>query len=380
MWSVLTKQLHTHRCLAAAGSTTVLAAGLSPLWLDGEARVRRGSGLAPSAQCCAEKGDREPEQARARRRHDRVLLLGGDVPADERDRIRAPEDVRITSYSALHVFSPRVEGFVHQNGGTVTGSIASDDLGPHSGAAGAALDKAPLSRFGPTIPSKSADRGGTKPKVPSARDEGAEGINFSRRSGATAGEPCVVAGGVAALGQLTERIQVERPVVEPPRPPVCSPTSAPTGAPRCGRPAPPLRPVPSTCPASRSATMPPALPGMTTFELASADLWATGITADRHPIEFLRAHLDHLGALPAGQLLDVADGTRIKVGGAATHKQRPATAGDITFLNLEDETGIGQRDRLDRALPLAPPGVADQPGAARARHRSGRAGHGVAGG
>jgi error-prone DNA polymerase len=28
------------------------------------------------------------------------------------------------------------------------------------------------------------------------------------------------------------------------------------------------------------------------------------------------------------------------VGGAVTHRQRPATAGGITFLNLEDETGM----------------------------------------
>ncbi|MEU4675284.1 hypothetical protein AB0F91_46985 [Amycolatopsis sp. NPDC023774] len=53
----------------------------------------------------------------------------------------------------------------------------------------------------------------------------------------------------------------------------------------------------------------PALPGMSAFELASADLWATGITDCRHPIEFLRAHLDGPGAIPAGWLLDVADRT-----------------------------------------------------------------------
>jgi error-prone DNA polymerase len=34
------------------------------------------------------------------------------------------------------------------------------------------------------------------------------------------------------------------------------------------------------------------------------------------------------------------DGTRVWVGGAVTHRQRPATAGGITFLNLEDETGM----------------------------------------
>lgn len=28
------------------------------------------------------------------------------------------------------------------------------------------------------------------------------------------------------------------------------------------------------------------------------------------------------------------------VGGAVTHRQRPATAGGVTFINLEDETGM----------------------------------------
>jgi error-prone DNA polymerase len=84
----------------------------------------------------------------------------------------------------------------------------------------------------------------------------------------------------------------------------------------------------------------PALPGMTAIELAVADVWATGITPDRHPVEFLRHHLNHLGALPTAAVPDIPDGTRILVGGAITHRQRPATAGGITFLNLEDETGM----------------------------------------
>jgi error-prone DNA polymerase len=31
---------------------------------------------------------------------------------------------------------------------------------------------------------------------------------------------------------------------------------------------------------------------------------------------------------------------RVLVGGLVTHRQRPATAGGVTFLNLEDETGM----------------------------------------
>jgi error-prone DNA polymerase len=39
-------------------------------------------------------------------------------------------------------------------------------------------------------------------------------------------------------------------------------------------------------------------------------------------------------------LADVPDKTRVRVGGIVTHRQRPATARGVTFLNLEDETGM----------------------------------------
>jgi error-prone DNA polymerase len=84
----------------------------------------------------------------------------------------------------------------------------------------------------------------------------------------------------------------------------------------------------------------PALPGMSAFEITAADLWATGISPASHPVQFLREHLDHAGAIPTAAVLSVADGTRILVGGVVTHRQRPATAGGITFMNLEDETGM----------------------------------------
>ncbi|OLF06916.1 error-prone DNA polymerase [Actinophytocola xanthii] len=97
---------------------------------------------------------------------------------------------------------------------------------------------------------------------------------------------------------------------------------------------------PHYLPGTATAGHTPALPGMTAIELTIADVWATGITPDRHPVEFLRDHLNQLGALPTATVPDVPDGTRILVGGAITHRQRPATAGGITFLNLEDETGM----------------------------------------
>ncbi|MFC9661476.1 error-prone DNA polymerase [Nocardia sp. NPDC127606] len=93
-------------------------------------------------------------------------------------------------------------------------------------------------------------------------------------------------------------------------------------------------------PGTGPAVAAPALPGMSALELAAADVWATGISPDSYPTEFLRAHLNSLGVVPACDLLLVEDGARILVAGAVTHRQRPATAAGVTFLNLEDETGM----------------------------------------
>jgi error-prone DNA polymerase len=84
----------------------------------------------------------------------------------------------------------------------------------------------------------------------------------------------------------------------------------------------------------------PALPGMSDLELAAADVWATGISPDSYPTQFLRADLDAMGVLPAEALLSVPDGDRVLIAGAVTHRQRPGTAQGVTFLNLEDETGM----------------------------------------
>ncbi|MFI7679697.1 error-prone DNA polymerase [Actinophytocola sp. NPDC049390] len=84
----------------------------------------------------------------------------------------------------------------------------------------------------------------------------------------------------------------------------------------------------------------PPLPGMDGIETAVADVWATGLSPDSFPTQFVRKWLTGQGALPVAALPDVKSGTRVLVGGAVTHRQRPATAGGVTFLNLEDETGM----------------------------------------
>ena len=84
----------------------------------------------------------------------------------------------------------------------------------------------------------------------------------------------------------------------------------------------------------------PTLPGMGPEEETQADLWATGVSPEGHPTRFVRAELDRRGVVTAVALKTMADGTRVEVGGVVTHRQRPATASGITFLNLEDETGL----------------------------------------
>jgi error-prone DNA polymerase len=79
------------------------------------------------------------------------------------------------------------------------------------------------------------------------------------------------------------------------------------------------------------------LPAMDAVDELVADVWATGLSPDTHPAEFAREHLDRLGALPVAALSEVQDKTRVLVGGIVTHRQRPATARGVTFINLEDQ-------------------------------------------
>lgn len=97
---------------------------------------------------------------------------------------------------------------------------------------------------------------------------------------------------------------------------------------------------PDRLPGVGSSSHIPALPGMSDLELAAADVWATGISPDSYPTQFLRADLDAMGVVPAEKLLSVPDGDRVLIAGAVTHRQRPGTAQGVTFINLEDETGM----------------------------------------
>ena len=84
----------------------------------------------------------------------------------------------------------------------------------------------------------------------------------------------------------------------------------------------------------------PALPGMSIVELTSADLAATGISPEEYPTVHARPYLDDRGVYTTAGLAGAPDGSRVEVAGIVTHRQRPATAEGVTFLGLEDETGM----------------------------------------
>ncbi|HEX6681400.1 MAG TPA: error-prone DNA polymerase [Candidatus Limnocylindrales bacterium] len=97
---------------------------------------------------------------------------------------------------------------------------------------------------------------------------------------------------------------------------------------------------PQTLPKTISGGTAPALPGMEEVDELVADVWSTGLSADSHPIRLVRSYLDGQGALTVSRLRGAQAGSRVLVGGLVTHRQRPATAAGITFINLEDETGM----------------------------------------
>ena len=82
-------------------------------------------------------------------------------------------------------------------------------------------------------------------------------------------------------------------------------------------------------------------PAWTTVDALVADVWATGLSPDSHPgAVHPRAARRRSARCRSPGWAGCEHGQRVRVGGIVTHRQRPATAGGITFINLEDETGM----------------------------------------
>lgn len=93
-------------------------------------------------------------------------------------------------------------------------------------------------------------------------------------------------------------------------------------------------------PGTTISVQPPLFSDQSSYEQLSADLWATGVSTDDHPMAHFRGLLRERGVLTSSDLQSHETGRRIEVAGLVTHRQRPATAAGVTFLNLEDENGL----------------------------------------
>jgi error-prone DNA polymerase len=82
------------------------------------------------------------------------------------------------------------------------------------------------------------------------------------------------------------------------------------------------------------------LPRMSRFERVLADYRTLGLSAEGHPMEFVREALRSRGVLSAEEVRKCSAGTEVAVAGLAITRQRPGTAKGIMFITLEDETGL----------------------------------------
>jgi len=97
---------------------------------------------------------------------------------------------------------------------------------------------------------------------------------------------------------------------------------------------------PEYLPGIVTAVQPPLFTDLDGYETMVANLVSTGIAPGDHPVRFVRELLRERGVLSARDLRSAEPNRRVEVAGVVTHRQRPATASGITFLNLEDETGL----------------------------------------
>jgi error-prone DNA polymerase len=102
------------------------------------------------------------------------------------------------------------------------------------------------------------------------------------------------------------------------------------------------RPLPLFAAADRSeAGLEPEvrLRPMTDGREVVEDYSAIRLSLRDHPVAFLRPELDRLGTMRCADLARVKDGSKVRVAGLVLIRQRPGK-GNVTFITLEDESGI----------------------------------------
>jgi error-prone DNA polymerase len=84
----------------------------------------------------------------------------------------------------------------------------------------------------------------------------------------------------------------------------------------------------------------PALPAPSEGEDIVADYASLGLTLGRHPLALLRPGLRKRRLMNAAEIRRARPGSLVRTTGIVTCRQHPATASGVTFVTLEDETGM----------------------------------------
>jgi len=83
-----------------------------------------------------------------------------------------------------------------------------------------------------------------------------------------------------------------------------------------------------------------ALPAPSAFEDMQADYNSTGTTVGQHMVSFLRDELRARRCQRSDELAQLPHGRSVRFAGLVRMRQRPQTASGVTFLTLEDESGM----------------------------------------
>jgi error-prone DNA polymerase len=83
-----------------------------------------------------------------------------------------------------------------------------------------------------------------------------------------------------------------------------------------------------------------ALPPMPLGEEVVNDYRFLRLSLRAHPAQFLRADLSRVGILRNEALRNLKTGTRVKISGLVTCRQRPGSANGVVFITIEDESAV----------------------------------------
>ena len=100
----------------------------------------------------------------------------------------------------------------------------------------------------------------------------------------------------------------------------------------------PLAPRGGRTPDEQEGT--PLLSTPSDWETVLADYRSIGLTLGAHPLQLLRERLERGNFLRSADLQKTAHGAAVRVAGLVLVRQHPGSAKGVTFMTLEDETGV----------------------------------------